>query len=135
MRASYEYVPYSSLERVIEQSKDAYCTALRKTQGALTGQTPDSGPWPSFFLRAMQQQKARLERKLERERSILGDLPELSLQILELCRERVRVTVSEAVKVTGASRNTIKAHINALTRAGRLRKHGAGRGTWYASGG
>jgi Fic family protein len=135
LRAGYEFVPYSSLESVIEQSKDAYYLALRQTQGTLSGQTPDWQPWLSFFLRAMQQQKARLERKLERERLILGDLPELSVQILELCRERGRVTVAEAVKVTGANRNTIKDHIKALTRAGHLEKHGAGRGTWYALGG
>lgn len=135
LRAGYEYVPYSSLESVIEQSKDAYYLALRQTQGTLAGQTPDWQPWLNFFLRAMQQQKARLERKLERERLILGDLPELSVQILELCRKRGRVTVAEIVKVTGTSRNTIKDHIKALTRVGHLEQHGAGRGTWYALGG
>lgn len=135
LRAGYEYVPYSSLESVIEQSKDSYYRALRQTQGTLAGQTPDWQPWLNFFLRALQQQKARLGRKLERERLILGDLPELSAQILELCRERGRVTVAEAAKVTGANRNTIKDHIKALTRAGHLEKHGAGRGTWYALGG
>jgi Fic family protein len=135
LRAGYEYVPYSSLESVIEQSKDAYYLSLRQTQGTLAGQTPDWQPWLNFFLRAMQQQKARLEKKLEHERVILGDLPELSVQILELCRERGRVTVADAAKVTGANRNTIKDHIKALTRAGHLEQHGAGRGTWYALGG
>lgn len=135
LRAGYEYVPYSSLESVIEQSKDSYYRALRQTQGTLAGQTPDWQPWLNFFLRALQQQKARLGRKLERERLILGDLPELSAQILELCRERGRVTVAEAAKVTGANRNTIKDHIRALTRGGHLQQHGAGRGTWYALGG
>jgi predicted ArsR family transcriptional regulator len=67
----------------------------------------------------------------ERERLILGDLPELSVQILELCRERGRVTVAEAAKVSGISRNTIKDHIKALTRAGHLVQYGAGRDTWY----
>lgn len=39
--------------------------------------------------------------------------------------------MAEAVKVTGASRNTIKDHLKALARAGHLEKHGAGRDTWY----
>jgi predicted HTH transcriptional regulator len=69
--------------------------------------------------------------EIERERLILGDLPELSVQILELCRERGRVTVAEAAKVTGANRNTIKDHLKALTKAGHIEQHGAGRGTWY----
>lgn len=131
LRAGYAYVPYSSLESVIEQSKEAYYLNLRQTQGTLSRDKPDWQPWLSFFLRALQQQKARLEKKIERERLILGDLPELSVQILELCRERGRVTVAEAVKVTGANRNTIKDHLRALARARHLEQHGAGRGTWY----
>ena len=132
LRGGYGYVPYSSLESVIEQSKDSYYLSLRQTQGTLAGQKPDWQPWLNFFLRAMQQQKALLEKKIERERLILGNLPELSVQILELCRERGRVTVAEAEKATRANRNTIKGHIKALTRAGHLEKHGAGRGTWYS---
>jgi Fic family protein len=135
LRAGYAYVPYSSLESEVEQSKDAYYLSLRQTQGTLATQTPDWQPWLDFFLRAMQQQKARLEKKLEHERLILGALPELSVQILELCRARGRVTVAEAAKVTNANRNTIKDHIKALTRGGHLEQHGAGRGTWYAMGG
>ena len=132
LRGGYGYVPYSSLESVIEQSNDSYYLSLRQTQGTLAGQKPDWQPWLNFFLRAMQQQKALLEKKIERERLILGNLPELSVQILELCRERGRVTVAEAEKATRANRNTIKGHIKALTRAGHLEKHGAGRGTWYS---
>jgi Fic family protein len=131
MRAGYDYVPYSSLESVIEQSKDAYYLGLRQTQGTLDTEAPDWQPWLTFFLRALQQQKARLEKKIERERLILGDLPELSVQILELCREHGRVTVAEAAKVTGANRNTIKDHLKALTKAGHIERHGAGRGSWY----
>ena len=131
MRAGYSYVPYSSLESVIEQSKDAYYLGLRQTQGTLSTDAPDWQPWLTFFLRALQQQKTRLEKKIERERLILGDLPELSVQILDLCREHGRVTVAEATKVTGANRNTIKDHMKALTKAGHIERHGAGRGSWY----
>ncbi len=131
MRAGYSYVPYSSLESVIEQSKDAYYLGLRQTQGTLSTDAPDWQPWLTFFLRALQQQKTRLEKKIERERLILGDLPELSVQILELCREHGRVTVAEAAKVTGANRNTIKDHLKALAKAGHIERHGAGRGSWY----
>ena len=131
LRAGYAYVPYSSLESIIEQSKDAYYLALRQTQGTIRSDRPNWQPWLSFFLRSLRQQKVLLEKKIDRERLIIGDLPELSARILELCRERGRLTVSEAAKTTGANRNTIKDHLKALTRAGHLEKHGAGRGTWY----
>ena len=131
LRSGYAYVPYSSLESVIEQSKDAYYLALRKTQQTVRTEVPNWQPWVTFFLKSLQRQKARLEKKIEQERLIIGDLPELSVQILELCRGRGRVTVAEAVKVTGANRNTIKDHFKSLTRAGHLARHGAGRGAWY----
>lgn len=132
LRAGYAYVPYSSLESVIEQSREAYYLALRRTQGTLRTDAPDWDPWLDFFLRALQQQKRRLERKIERERTLLGALPELSVRILELARERGRVTVAEAARATGASRNTIKDHVAALVGRGHLARYGAGRGTWYA---
>jgi len=132
LRAGYAYVPYSSLESIIEQSKDAYYLALRRTQIKIRTKTPDWQPWVTYFLNVLQQQKDRLEKKIEREHFLLGDLPEVSVQILELCRERGRVTISEISKITGVSRNTIKDHVTALTERGHLKRHGAGRGTWYA---
>ena len=51
---------------------------------------------------------------------------------LSLARQRGRVTVAEATKATGASRNTIKDHIKSLTAKAHLTHHGAGRGTWYS---
>ncbi len=132
LRAGYTYVPYSSLESVIERSKESYYLALRRTQGTIRSKRPDWQPWAAYFLTALKQQKDRLEKKIEREHILIGDLPELSVQILELCRERGRVSVAEISKITGISRNTIKDHVAALTEKGHLKRHGAGRGTWYA---
>jgi predicted ArsR family transcriptional regulator len=42
------------------------------------------------------------------------------------------VTVMDAATATGASRNTVKDHLRALTEHGHLSLHGAGRGTWYS---
>lgn len=131
LRSGYNYVVYSSMESVVEQSKDAYYLALRQTQATIRTADPNWQPWLDFFLQTLQHQKAQLEKKIERERRVLGDLPELSVQILELTRERGRITVAEAVTLTGANRNTIKDHLSALTNAGHLERHGKGRGTWY----
>jgi Fic family protein len=134
LRAGYAYVPYSSLESIIEQSKDSYYLALRRTQATIRTPVPDWTPWIDFFLRALQQQKRRLETKIERERILLDDLPELSVKIQELAHERGRVTIAQAAKATDASRNTVKDHVRALTDRKHLTRHGAGRGAWYAPG-
>jgi Fic family protein len=131
LRAGYAYVPYSSLESVIEQSKDSYYLALRRTQKTIRTDAPDWNPWLEFFLHAMQRQKERLEKKMDRERVMVAALPELSVLILELAREHGRVTIAEVVRVSGVSRNTVKDHIRTLAEQGHLQLHGAGRGAWY----
>jgi Fic family protein len=131
LRAGYAYVPYSSLESIIEQSKESYYISLRRTQGTIRSADPDWNPWIEFFLEALHRQKTRLEKKMERERIILADMPELSVTLLELAREHGRITVAEAARITYASRHTIKDHLKALVDQGHLVLHGAGRGAWY----
>lgn len=131
LQAGYAYVPYSSLESVIEQSKEAYYLALRQTQGTIRTEAPNWQPWLVFFLRALTEQMLRLNRKVERERIVLAPLPELSLQIVEFAREHGRVTMANAIQLTGGNRNTLKQHFRALVKQGHLTQHGAGRGVWY----
>ena len=131
LRAGYAYVPYSSLEGVIEQSKEAYYLALRQTQGTIRTAAPNWQTWLVFFMRSLSEQVRRLEKKVEREKIVLGALPELALQIVEFTREHGRVTIGEAIKLTGASRNTLKQHFRVLVERGTLNQHGSGRGVWY----
>lgn len=132
LRAGYEYVPYASLESVVERTKDDYYRALRRTQGTLRTESADWQPWLDYFLGALRTQKQVLDEKIRREKILLDSLPPLSLEILDIARTQGRVTVAEAAKITGTSRNTIKDHLKALTESGHLARHGAGRGTWYA---
>lgn len=131
LQAGYAYVPYSSLESVIEHSKEAYYLALRQTQGTIRTESPNWQPWLVFFLRSLAEQMLRLEKKVEREKIVLAAMPELQLQIVEFTREHGRVTIGKAIKLTGASRNTLKQHFRTLVGRGTLDQHGSGRGVWY----
>ena len=131
IQAGYAYVPYSSLESVIELNKEAYYLALRQTQGSIRTDAPNWQPWLVFFLRSLAEQVRRLEKKVEREKIVLGALPELSLQIVEFAREHGRVTIGDAIKLTGVSRNTLKQHFRNLVEHGHLNQQGSGRGVWY----
>ena len=131
LQAGYAYVPYSSMESVIELNKEAYYLALRQTQGTIRTEAPNWQPWLVFFLRSLAEQVRRLEKKVEREKLVLASLPELSLQIVEFAREHGRVTIGDVIKLTGASRNTLKAHFRNLVERGHLSQQGSGRGVWY----
>ena len=132
LRSGYEYVPYASLESVIERTKDDYYRALRRTQGTLRKESSDWQPWLDYLVGALRTQKEVLEEKIKREKILLDALPPLSVEILDIVRTQGRATVADAAKITGTSRNTIKDHLKALTDSGHLVRHGAGRGTWYA---
>jgi Fic family protein len=131
LRAGYAYVPYSSLESVIEQSKERYYLALRQTQGTIRTDHPNWESWHLFLLRALRQQKQRLAKKIEREKLVVSSLPEHSVGILDHAREHGRVSIGEMAKLTGVSRNTLKEHFRQLVEKGYLSKQGGGRSTWY----
>lgn len=131
MKSGYVYVPYSSLESIIEQNKEAYYLALRQTQGTIRTDAPNWQPWLIFFLRVLAEQVQRLNKKVEREKLVFAALPQLSLSIIELAREHGRVTIGDVTKLTGVSRNTLKQHFRALVAQGHLNQQGSGRGVWY----
>jgi Fic family protein len=132
LRFSYAYVPYSSLESVIEHSKEQYYLALRKTQGTIRTNKPNWQPWIRFFLKSLQQQMRKLERKIQKEKIMMESLPEISLKILDHIKQHGRVTIGEMAKLTGLNRNTLKEHFRSLTEKGHISLHGSGRGSWYS---
>ena len=131
LQAGYAYVPYSSLESVIENSKESYYLALRQTQGTIRTEAPNWQPWLMFFMRALQQQKRRLAAKVEREKNALSTLSELAVKILDYVQDHGRVTTRDMVRETGAIPNTLKATFSSLVEKGFLVRHGGGRSTWY----
>ncbi len=133
LQAGYTYAPFSSLENVIEQNKEGYYLALRQTQGTLRTENPDWQPWLLFFLRSLTEQVQHLTKKVEHEKLVLAPMAELSLQIVEFARAHGRITMGEAVRLTGANRNTLKQHLRALVKQGHLKAQGSGRGAWYGS--
>lgn len=133
LRAGYVYVPYASLESVVEDNKDLYYKALRRTQTTLKSDSPDWEPWLGFFLRCLKKQKSNLAAKVEKEK--VGDntaLPALSVQVLALLKKHERLTIAEIVEHTGANQNTLKVRLRELVSMGRIQRHGKARATWYS---
>jgi len=130
LRSGYSYAPYSSLERVIEDNKEKYYLALRRAQSTLYTGNGKLNDWILFFLESLRKQVYVLESKLETEK-IIAQLPPLSQEIVQIAGQHGKVMVRDAERITGANRNTIKAHIAELVRSGRLKMVGRGKGTWY----
>ena len=133
LKSGYLYVPYSSVESVIEDNKESYYKALRQTQTTLKNK-PDYEPWLLFFLKTLQKQKIRLEYKLEHytEPKKLSnlDLPEVSAKIIEVFETKDRATISELSEITKVNLNTVKKHLATLVKNNYLIKHKT-KGVWY----
>ncbi len=133
LRAGYDYVPYASLESVVEENKELYYKALRRTQTTLKQDVPDWEPWLSFFLRCLKKQKTRLAAKVTQEKMISdAELPPLSISILALFKQYERLTIAQIVEMTDGNQNTIKVRLRELVNAGRIQRHGKARATWYS---
>lgn len=130
LREGYAYVPYNSLERIIEENKEQYYLALRQAQKTMRSDNSTLNSWIIFFLRSLHRQVVDLKNKIHREQ-LLPDILPLSQEILQIARQRGKLTVREVVQVTGANRNTVKSHIRQLVKRGMLEQAGIGKGTWY----
>jgi len=133
LQSGYRHVPYSSLERIVEENKDGYYRALRASQKQLRSERENLNDWLHFFLISLKKQKDVLLGKIEREQ-LLGQMPPLAEKILAIARERGRVSIADAVTLLAANRNTIKLHLRQLVQQGYLVQHGTGKGTWYSVG-
>jgi Fic family protein len=130
LKVGYSYVPYSSLESVVEANKEGYYLALRRTQGTLSHDSPDYEPWLRFFFRSLKNQKDRLETKIVHDPQLEGMHTD-ALKILEEARRTKRITTGEAEKLTEAPRPTVKSRLADLVKRGLLKRYGQGRGAWY----
>jgi Fic family protein len=130
LRLNYDYVPYSSLERVIEENKDQYYLSLRAAQTEQDSKNDELGNWITFFLECLSSQKNSLLRKLEKEKSLIS-LPKLSSAIILNLKDHGKLSLSEIVKITGANRNTVKSHLFRLINENEISKEGKGKGTVY----
>ncbi len=130
LRAGYDYVQYSSLERILEANKDRYYSSLRASQNALKATEGDTSVWTEFFLDMLRKQQELLRQKLERER-LMTVRSKLSASILRYAEEQGRVTVGGLAQALGASRNTVKIHLQKLVEENLLTLHGKGRGAFY----
>ena len=131
LKSNYLYVPYSSLESIIENSKESYYLALRRTQASLKSEAPDFNPWLLFFLRSLKKQKIHLAQKISQEKHFMLHLPELSSRILIIIREHGKLGIGDMEKMTATNRNTLNKHPANLVKQGYILRMGKGRATWY----
>jgi Fic family protein len=130
LRAGYDYVPYASLERVIEDNKPHYYVALRDSQTAMRAVPAAFGAWLFFFLRALKAQQDSLSSKLQIEKAMLH-LSDIQQRIADLIAARVRITGPEIAREMALTPRAARYHIDVLRSRGIVAARGRKRGAYY----
>lgn len=131
LKKGYAYVPYSSIESIIETNKEGYYRALRRTQKGIWGTHADYEPWLSFFLTTLQKQKRHLEDKIKIMTKDDTKLGKNARAVLELFDNKTEWNIREVADMLELNINTAAKTIRTLVDAGYLAKHGATKGAWY----
>lgn len=132
LKAGYEYIPYVSLDEIIEETKADYYLALRKTQKNHKTNNQDIAPWVEYFLDALLEQ-AKRARKLMEEDQPEKFLSEKQLQIYRLFGNAETLSVADigALLKGGMPQSTIKQGLSRLVKARLLERIGQARSSRY----
>jgi len=123
LKSGYSYVPYSSMESIIESSKGSYYMALRETQKTIWDNQVDYQPWLEFFITALYKQKQHLEEKIKQIES-MADLSKNARAVLDLFSEGEELT-SKAISLrTNINIETVRKILQKLLKRGDIKRYG-----------
>ena len=132
LQHGYNYMPYASMESIIEASKDAYYRALRATQKTIRSDKVNYEPWLTFFITSLAKQKRHLEEKIAL--AVKTDATRITKgeqAVLDLFEEKTNWSVSEMAEILSKNSETVKKTVQNLVKKNMLEKHGATKGTYY----
>jgi Fic family protein len=132
LRAGYSYIPYVSLDEVIEQTKAEYYLALRATQKHHKTEREDITPWVDYLLNALVEQTERARKLMENDKPEKL-LSEKQMAIYRLFDGEKEMGVAEVVaRLKGRiERETIKQALSRLVKLKLLERIGQSRSTRY----
>ncbi|MBM3261600.1 Fic family protein [Candidatus Kaiserbacteria bacterium] len=130
LKVGYEYVPYVSHEKLIEDNKAEYYLSLRRSQKTVKTDHEDIAPWLEFFLKSLLAQAKEAIELLSRENieKLLSPKQILVWQFLEHMGSATPKEISDA---TGVARPTVSQALGALSRFKKVERVGQGRTTRY----
>ncbi|MBI5004194.1 Fic family protein [Candidatus Kaiserbacteria bacterium] len=130
LQTGYEYIPYVSLEEIIEGRKDAYYFSLRGAQRHHKTEREDISTWIVFLLEALVTQAEEARMLIERD-DPERMLSERQLAVFALFTQEVEFTPREIVVKTEIPLPTVKQVLARLLALKLVKRIGLGRATRY----
>ncbi len=130
LKKDYAYAPYVSHEKLIEDNKENYYIALRRSQKSFGTEKEDVVPWLDFFLTMLLKQ-SEMALKLMESEQVEKLLSPKQLAVWEYVQGVAEATPSEIAEKTGVARPTVNQALTKLLKVERIEKIGSGRSTRY----
>lgn len=130
LKKNYAYAPYVSHEKLIEDNKENYYIALRRSQKSFGTEKEDITPWLDFFLTMLLKQSEMALELMESEQ-VEKLLSPKQLAVWEYVQGVAEATPSEIAQGTGVARPTVNQALTKLLKVERIEKIGSGRSTRY----
>jgi len=130
LKNGYEYMPYISHEKLVEDNKETYYLALNKAQKSWKTKNEDISKWLIFFLSILLEQTKRAIDLLSGE-SIEHLLSEKQLEVWEYIQKHKKVTPRELQKKLKMPTPTILQILNKLLNMKKIERAGEGRAVRY----
>ena len=130
LKNGFEYVPYASMEKIIEDNKAEYYVALRKSQSTFGTNNESIEAWTRFFLNVC------LAQAREINDVVSGDSLELILskaqyEVYKIATQFEEFSIKDIEENTDIPRPTIRQAIDRLYKLDVVEPLGAGRATRY----
>lgn len=130
LHACYLYMPYVSHEKIIEQRKEEYYIALRKSQETFGTDHESIRPWLQFFLGVVDAQGKQAMKLLESEH-LEDTLSKKQFQVWEYIASSQDASAGGIADHTGIPRPTVNQALEKLLALGKIKRMGVGRATRY----
>jgi len=131
LQHGYEYMPYISQEKLIEDNKPEYYVTLRQSQKTFRTDTEKIVPWLSFFFKIILEQSKRAIQLLSEEEVEKLLSPQQQIVWNFILESDAEVAPMEIFKNTNIPRPTINQALVKLLRLKWIEQIGLGRATRY----
>lgn len=131
LQHGYEYMPYVSQEKLIENNKPEYYIALRSSQKTLRTNKEDISAWLTFLLKIILEQSEKAINIISHEEVARLLSPQQDIVWEYIVKQDKVVTPLEISKKTGIPRPTINQVLNKLLQLKWIERIGMGRTTRY----
>ncbi|MFA6526009.1 MAG: Fic family protein [Candidatus Buchananbacteria bacterium] len=131
LQQGYEYMPYVSQEKLIEDNKPEYYVALRQSQKTFRTGNENLVPWLTFFFKIVSEQSERAVILLSHEEVHRLLSPQQNIVWEYISKSASTVAPLEISQATKIPRPTINQALVKLLRLKWIEKTGLGRATRY----